>query len=352
MIERHRPSLEPAKVTDLKSRMIAYLAPLMSAVVVLAACHVEPAPSAPPPAIGTDLATGITLIAGGFDPGRQPDGNTVILQGRQGLVVMDTGRHPEHTQKILDYAAQIRQPILAVVNSHWHLDHISGNARLRAAYPQLKVYASSAIDGALSGFLAQSRQSSLEFLARDGDPAQQAEVRADLATIDSGRALYPDITLVAAGERTLAGRPLQVGLERYAVTEGDVWLYDSPTGVLAAGDLVTLPAPFFDTACPERWQAALARLGLVDFVTLVPGHGAPMSRDDFVTYRHAFDSLLACAASPAGNSDCVDGWERDAAPLLTTDPDKRLARTLVDYYLSAILRGDREKNAGLCGPGG
>jgi hypothetical protein len=38
--------------------------------------------------------------------------------------------------------------------------------------------------------------------------------------------------------------------------------------------------------------------------------------------------------------------------LLTTDPDKRLARTLVDYYLSAILRGDREKNAGLCGPGG
>ncbi len=336
----------------MKRRLIAHLAPAISAAVVLAACRAEPAPSVPGSTTGTDLVAGITLISGGFDPGRQPDGNTVIFQGERGLVVMDTGRHPEHTQKILDYAAQMRQPILAVVNSHWHLDHTSGNAHLRATYPQLQVYASSAIEGAMSGFLARSRQSGLEFLARDGDPAQQAEVRADLATIDSGRALYPDITIAAAGERTLAGRPLQVGLERYAVTEGDVWLYDSPTGVLAAGDLVTLPAPFFDTACPEHWQSALARLELVNFVKLVPGHGAPMSRGDFAVYRRAFDSLLTCAASPASNGDCVDGWERDAAPFLTTDPDRKLARTLVDYYLSAVLRSDQDKNAGLCGPDG
>jgi hypothetical protein len=87
-------------------------------------------------------------------------------------------------------------------------------------------------------------------------------------------------------------------------------------------------------------------------VTLVPGHGAPMSRNDFVAYRRAFDSLLACAASTAGSSDCSDGWERDAAPLIATDTDRKLARALVDYYLSAVLRGDREKNAGLCGPDG
>jgi glyoxylase-like metal-dependent hydrolase (beta-lactamase superfamily II) len=334
----------------MQRRTIASFTAVLSAIVGLAACNVEPVPSVPGPGIGTDLAAGITLISGSFDPGRQPDGNTVIFQGRQGLVVFDTGRHPEHTQKILDYVAQTSQPILAVVNSHWHLDHISGNARLRAAYPQLKVYASSAIEGALSGFLAESRRSSLEFLARDGDPAQQAEARADLATIDSGRALYPDISITAAGERTLAGRPLQLGLEHYTVTEGDVWLYDSPTGVLAAGDLVTLPAPFFDTACPKRWQSALARLESVNFAMLVPGHGAPMSRDDFVTYRHAFDALLACAASQAGSADCVNGWERDAARFLPSDRDRTLARELLDYYLAAVLRGDKEETAALCGP--
>lgn len=336
----------------MQRRTIATFAALLPAIMVLAGCNVRPATGAAGPRIGTEVAAGITLIPGGFDPGRQPDGNTVIFQGTQGLVVMDTGRHAAHTQKILDYAAQVRQPILVIVNSHWHLDHISGNARLRAAYPQLKVYASGAIEGAMSGFLARSRQSGLEFLAGDGDPVQQAEVRADLATIDSGRALYPDIRIVAAGARRLAGRPLQVGLEHYAVTEGDVWLYDDSTGVLAAGDLVTLPAPFFDTACAAHWQSALARLESVNFVTLVPGHGAPMSRHDFTTYRHAFDSLLSCAASPASSGDCVDGWERDAAPLLATDRDKRLARSLVEYYLSAILRAGPEKIAGLCGPGG
>ena len=338
-------------MAGLRRRTLALFPALLPAVMVLAACNVDPVPSVPSPPVGTELAAGTTLIPGGFDPGRQPDGNTVIFQGTQGLVVMDTGRHPAHTQKILDYAAQTRQPILVIVNSHWHLDHISGNARLRAAYPQLKVYASSAIEGAMSGFLADSRQSGLEFLARDGDPAQQAEVRADLATIDSGRALYPDISIAAAGTRTLAGRPLQVGLEHYAVTAGDVWLYDSRTGVLAAGDLVTLPAPFFDTACPARWQSALAGLESVNFVTLVPGHGAPMSRDEFTLYRRAFDSLLNCAASSASNDACADGWQRDAAAFLTTDSDRKRARTLVDYYLSTVLRADQEKNAALCGAG-
>ena len=49
-------------------------------------------------------------------------------------------------------------------------------------------------------------------------------------------------------------------LEARAVTAGDVWLFDPATRVLAAGDLVTLPAPFLDTACPERWKAALDRV--------------------------------------------------------------------------------------------
>jgi len=332
----------------MRCRIVVSQTLALSAVIAMSACTAGPSADAPSAGTGIDLAAGVTFIPGGFDPGRQPDGNTVIFRGKQGLVVMDTGRHPEHTQKILDYAAQVRRPIVAVVNSHWHLDHVSGNARLRAVYPQLRTYASSAIEGAMSGFLARSRQQSLEFLKQPGDPVQQAEVRADLATIDSGKALYPDVYIESAGERVLAGRQLQVGLERYAVTEGDVWLYDPATHVLAAGDLVTLPAPFLDTACPVHWQSALARLESVDFDILVPGHGKPMSRSDFAVYRRAFDSLLACAASTASNGDCTDDWQRAAASFLTTDRDNKLARGLVDYYLTAVLRGDEEKRAELC----
>jgi glyoxylase-like metal-dependent hydrolase (beta-lactamase superfamily II) len=215
----------------------------------------SPAVAAPPvvaeiTTVGSVLADGVVLIPGGFEPGRQPDGNTVIFRGPRGLVVMDTGRHASHSQKILDYAAQTHQPIVAVVNSHWHLDHVSGNPRLRAAYPGLTVYASSAIEGAMSGFLANSRQQALQILSKPGDATMQAEVRGDLATIDSGKLLFPNVVIRASADRSLAGRPLLIGYQSASVTAGDVWVFDRQTRVLAAGDLVTLPAPFSTRPVP------------------------------------------------------------------------------------------------------
>ena len=292
------------------------------------------------------LADGVVLIQGGFEAGRQPDGNTVVLEGDDGLVLRY--RSPSRAfAEILDFAAKSGSPIVAVVNSHWHLDHISGNPRLRAAYPALTVYASPAIDEAMSGFLANSRKQALQFLEQPGDPVQQADVRADVATIESGKAVYPDINITRAGERSLAGRALRIGFEANAVTGGDVWLYDTATGTLAAGDLVTLPAPFFDTACPPRWGEALARLQAVDFERLVPGHGPVMDRKMFETYKGAFDKLVHCAASKAEPAACRDGWIADAAPLLGDDKERKLAGMLLDYYLSTVLR-DEEKQAGLC----
>ena len=300
------------------------------------------------------LAPGLTLIRGGFEPGRQPDGNTLIWSpagkgGAPGLLVFDTGRHAAHSQAILDFAARAGVPIRAVVNSHWHLDHISGNARLRARYPGLTVYASPAIEGALRGFLARSRRQGIEYLASAGNSAQAEDVRGDVATIDSGAALLPDVSLFASQRIELAGHRLQLGVETFAVTAGDVWLYDARSGVLAAGDLVTLPAPFFDTACPVRWQAVLRRLQELPLKTLVPGHGEPMNSRQFGIYRHAFDALLACAGSTAGKDECVQGWLRDAGALLRGEQDRKLAARLLDYYLDGVLRGAKRTSMELCG---
>ena len=123
-------------------------------------------------------------------------------------------------------------------------------------------------------------------------------------------------------------------------------MFDPATRVLAAGDLVTLPVPFLDTACPKGWQKALADLAGVDFATLVPGHGAPMTRQEFETYRAAFDGLLACAASARAPADCIDGWTKDAAPLLKAE-DPAFVRSLLAYYVD-VLRGDPAHIAALC----
>lgn len=298
----------------------------------------------------TEVAPGVTLVPGGFVPGTQPDGNSVVLDGPKGLVVVDTGRHPEHTQAILDVARAAGKPIVAVVNTHWHLDHVGGNPMVRHAFPDVRIYASDAIASARKEFLADYQKQLEQMVAAEPDAEKQKPFKAELAILAAGDQLVPDEKIAAGGTRTLAGRKLDVHLETYAVTAGDVWLLDPATGTLVAGDLVTLPVPFMDTACPARWLQALDRLAKIDFKVLIPGHGPPMTRSDFATYRTAFAGLLKCGGSTKGKATCVDGWLKDAGPLLgETNP--KFTKALADYYVESSLRGNAERNAKLCGKG-
>lgn len=294
------------------------------------------------------VAPGVDLIPGNFVPGSQPDGNSVIVRARDGLVVIDTGRHAAHTQKILDYAKAANLPIKAVINSHWHLDHIGGNPRVRAAFPDVQIYASGAIDEAMRGFLANYRKQLEGAIAQLKDDAQIKAWRDEIALIDAGRAMYPNVTIARTQTRRIAGSDFVLYLESHAVTAGDVWLFDPKTRVLAAGDLVTLPVPFLDTACPARWNDALGNLARADFKTLIPGHGAPMSRAQFATYRTAYTNLVACAAGDKSKTVCAEGWLADAKPLLA-DSDPIFVRRLLDYYIDNALRAPKAQRDKLCG---
>ena len=309
------------------------------------------APKTPAPvaAAGSEIARGVYLVPGVFVPGQQPDGNSVVFAAPQGAIVVDTGRHRAHTEAVLGRVAALGLQLRAVVNTHWHLDHVGGNVIVRQKHPAARVYASNAIDEALGGFLADYRKQLTQMIASDRPSAEQKEgFRRELALIDAGAQLKPDEVVASSGPRTIAGRKLELHLESRAVTAGDVWIYDPSTRVLVAGDLVTLPAPFLDTACPAGWQAALGRLAEVDWELLVPGHGRVFRRQDFDTYRRAFDRLLACAASTRPSAECVDGWFADGGELVATN-DPGVGRELVAYYVGQVLRGDPKQLAAPCG---
>lgn len=285
------------------------------------------------------IAPDVLLVRGHYAPPRQPDGNSLVFAGPDGLLVVDSGRHPAHAAAVLEAARALDRPVVQVLNTHWHLDHVGGNPALRAAFPGLRVLASAAIHDAREGFLAAYADQLRALLAAPPAGVDADALRAELARIEDGEALLPDDIVASGGDRELAGRRMRLGLARDAVTGGDLWLFDAASGALAAGDLVTLPAPFFDTACPARWSAALAGIEAQPFTVLVPGHGAPMDRAGFTAWRTAFDALGACAASPAPAADCVDGWLRQAAPLLPDAAAQAQARALLDYYLAQVLRG-------------
>lgn len=315
--------------------MRAIAAVLFNVALVATACAAE------------QVARGVDLIEGVFVPNHQPDGNSVIFSAPRGLIVVDTGRHAEHTQKILDFAAARKQPIVAVINSHWHLDHIGGDPRIRAKYPDVRIYASPAIDGAMHGFLANYRNQLEDAIKQAKDEASKQSYRDEIAIIDAGKALYPDEVVTKTATRDIAGRNLTLHLQTNAVTAGDVWVFDPTTRVVAAGDLVTMPVPFLDTACPTRWKTALDDVAKSDFSVLIPGHGKPMHRKQFEMYRRAYTHLLTCSEGKAEKTACIDGWIADIGELAANE-ERSFMKALLDYYIDNSLRADPAKTAKLC----
>jgi glyoxylase-like metal-dependent hydrolase (beta-lactamase superfamily II) len=304
------------------------------------------ASATPPPP--QEIAPGVELLRGAILPERGPDGNTILLDAPEGLIVVDTGRHVWHSDAILAYARARSRPVVAILNTHWHLDHTSGNGRIKAAFPQAPVYATNAVDRALAegGFLARSLESSRAML---DDPklsdVQKEEVRIFLATMAENDLLRPDVVVATSGERAIAGRMLDIRVTQGAVTDADIWLYDAASGVAVIGDLVTLPAPFFETACPAAWRKALDDVWAVPFRTAVPGHGEPMSRAQFDTWRGAFNRYMDCVEGTSEADQCAATWADGMAPLNGSDERARKMSLGYAKYYVGFLRENGGKSA-------
>ncbi|MCW4461601.1 MBL fold metallo-hydrolase [Sphingomonas sp. BT-65] len=301
--------------------------------------------AAPAAAEEKPVVPGIWLIEGGFEPGRQPDGNSVLIEGPDGLLLVDTGRHASHTAKIEAAIAARGKPLVRIVNTHWHLDHVSGNLTLKAKHPNVRVSASDAIDGALTGFLKRSADSARPALEAGKIPEPMAsEVRGDLATFARGNELRPDNVVRGNATIDAGGRKVELHLTRNAATAGDVWLYDPQSRVLVAGDLVTDPVPFLDTACPDGWLKALDAIAATPFATLVPGHGGLMSQASFIEWKQAFAAFLDCARGTQKPSYCTAAWYDSQTAHSTPPADKLRILTMADYYVGRIRSGELDKN--------
>ena len=289
------------------------------------------------------------LITGGVYEDKGPDGNTVILEAPDGLIVVDTGRHPDHAEKILAYAKSVGKPVAAIVNSHWHLDHTTGNMDLRNAYPGAAIVASRAIEGQLfHDFIAPGRAQAKKALAEGTAPAARRPnmIRAQ-AFLDQPHYGRPTVPITASGPQRIAGRTLNVRLAPFAVSEGDLWLVVPEEKMVIAGDLVVDIVPFMDTACVDGWSKALGDIAALDFQTLIPGHGAPMSKPQFLQWKSAFDRLVECGRSDAPIATCVEGWMTDAAQFISEDK-KSYSREAAAYYVETRMRSKPEDQRKFC----
>jgi len=281
---------------------------------------------------------------------RGPDGNSIFLDAPDGLILVDTGRHPDHAEKLLAYARERGRPIAAIVNTHWHLDHTTGNLDIRQAYPRAHVYATTAIEGALMGFLGRNREQADRRLADPKTPpGQKAQILRGRHRVDHPDTLRPTVPMTKSGRMRIAGRELDVRVAPFAATEADLWLYVPDERLAIVGDLVVDIVPFMDTACPDGWKKALEEIARTPFVTLIPGHGAPMDRAQFLQWKGAFDAFVDCGRSTPPKQECVAGWKRDAAPFIDA-AHSNYASEAAAYYIDTRLRSSPEEQQKYCKP--
>jgi glyoxylase-like metal-dependent hydrolase (beta-lactamase superfamily II) len=230
-------------------------------------------------------------------------GNSVAIVGDDGVAIVDTGHHPRLTRAMVERLRAITpKPVLYVVNTHWHNDHVSGNAVYAEALPQARfiahAFTARTMDREIPGYM---REGCREFLhkqiaplretvakGRDSEGRAIPEARmarlkevivdADAAEIDCTEFRYRGADLAFEDRLTLrlGGRDVQVLYLGRANTAGDAIVYVPDARVLVTGDVLVHPFPFATQSYIGEWAAVLRRLEAMDADVIVPGHGPAM----------------------------------------------------------------------------
>lgn len=184
----------------------------------------------------------------------------VVVTGA-GVVVFDALGTPALAQLLLEKIREItQQPIVRVVVSHYHADHIYG----------LQVFAD--LDAEI---LAPAGSE----LYLDSPNAQERleERRFTLSpwVNDETRLVWPDRILKEGAQFQLGDVDFTITVVGNAHSDGDLTMYVGPDRVLFSGDIIFEGrVPFLGDSNSRNWVDVLERMERENLVALVPGHGA------------------------------------------------------------------------------
>ena len=223
------------------------------------------------------------------------DANVTLVEGARGLVVVDTHASLAAGRRVLaDVRAISARPVVAVVNTHAHFDHVLGNAAFREQGP-VPIYAheTTALDAISAGERAQAAVE----VAAQAAPAAEASISATRSRELADTPLVAaDVTFSSVAAIELGDRTLELVHPGRGHTAGDLVVRVEDADVLLAGDLVEESGvPAYGEDCfPMEWPTALDLvLQLVGPATVVvPGHGAPVDRD-FVREQRSSIGVVA-----------------------------------------------------------
>jgi cyclase len=245
--------------------------------------------------------------------------NAGFVVAEQGVVVVDTLDTPARGRALAAAIAQrAAQPVLFVINTHHHSDHVFGNQAFDA--PLIAHYS-------LADELAETLARDLSPLAIAAWISQHPE---DVWLAEELEVRYPN--LLFDGRLVLDLPPHKLVLQHLDGHTPDSTIVDLPEeGVLYAGDLVFEGrVPYLRQANIEGTVRALSHLERLGPRRVVPGHGAVCDMAYVTRLREYLEALIETVREMIDRGvDKVGAIESDRLPTWWTEDRPDLQRANV-----------------------
>ncbi len=291
----------------------------------------------------TQLADGVFAVEGLF----QGANAAIIITDRE-VVIVDSHGTPASAAALLEDVRRLTdRPVRYVINTHWHVDHHTGNQAYYQAYPEQVEFIAhrftrediptlgrdqlAQVRPFLENPLTEAREQLASGVDDHGRPLtgdQRAQLErfavgqeAFLAGTDTFEFVLPSMTFE---QRLVLHRdqgPIEVRYFFRGHTRGDVIVYLPEERILIAGDLLTMPILWTWASYPADYVRTLRAIEQLPIDQIVIGHGPVLEGTAYLMQAREFlEAVVIHVRSAIVNGASLDETQvsANADPLIQT----------------------------------
>lgn len=243
--------------------------------------------------------------------------NAGIIIGRDGIAVVDTLISAKEAKRFIKAIKAVsKKPIKYVINTHYHLDHVFGNAEF------VKL-----------GAVVVAQENDKQAMAERAEATLKNSAQYGLTPEDiKGTTIaYPVLSYGDRMSIDLGGQLIELRHARPSHTDGDTLVYLADQKLLFAGDILfTDYHPYLAEGNIEEWCGELDDLQAMEVEQIVPGHGPLSTKKDLAAmkqYLQQFDQQATALAAQGSDAQMM------TAELVQTLPKRAEAVWLITANL-------------------